>query len=226
MLPQFQCCVTLSMSSFGSKVKLAPVVVLAVAVVEFPAGALLQPPTKVPFCLPDGAQLKTSVLAMLRSVKDGPVSSGGGIRGDAAYCRCQPSSRHDWYCFELSAQAELALSRAWFCLVVAGRARRLVVSFGVQCVALSAAIVQFMSRLRVPVARASVLREPCQHMYRPDNSLRIGDSTDPGRSEQEYVCDRYMVRFLQSMANETVLSRSGPFWAQMQSAHTGLLPPW
>ncbi len=67
-----------------------------VAAVEFTGAADVHIPLKMPFVLPEGAQLRTSLLGMLLNVNDGPVSfagaaseSGVGEPGIISYCRDQ-----------------------------------------------------------------------------------------------------------------------------------------
>ncbi len=88
------------MSSFGSKLY------VAASDVEFRATDV-QEPAKVSLRFPEGAQWNTSLVAMLRSVKDGPESIGGELAepdaseaGTISYCRAHPTTSHDWYrCF-------------------------------------------------------------------------------------------------------------------------------
>jgi hypothetical protein len=82
-----------------------------VVVVEFD----LQEPSKVLFWCPEVVQLNTLLLAMLLSIKDGPVSDGGGVlepgakeAGSISYFRSHFSSCQDCCLFEFSVQAEFA----------------------------------------------------------------------------------------------------------------------
>ncbi len=156
--PQLQCWAMVRISASGSKRY------VAVSAAE-PSPTGVQAPLKVLFRLPAAAQLNTSLLAMLRSVKDGPVSDGGEVAdpgaseaGTISYLRCQFSSCHDWYRLALSAQAALASRRAGACLVVTLATPLRAPAFtGMQRLALSAVLVQFISSVVTPVARASDL---------------------------------------------------------------------
>lgn len=112
-----------------------------VALAEPPAAVDLQSPLNTSFCLPEVVQLRTSLLAMLVSVKEGPVSEDGvlvepGISdaGGAWYCLSHFSSRHDWYLFLLSVHAAVATSGAGARVVLNDKLGRLpvLVVFGVQ----------------------------------------------------------------------------------------------
>lgn len=150
------------MSSLGSKVNV-------VAVVELARVADVHIPLKVPFVLPEGAQLSTSLLGTLLNVNDGPVSlagatsdPGAGEPGAISYCRDQSVSSQDWSFSALTVQDEPAARRSETCLVVTPRGL-----LSLQWLDPSVLIVQFMPSGMAVVASPSDLSTSAVSVFYP-----------------------------------------------------------
>lgn len=96
-VPQLKYSRTLSMFNSGSNSKLACVSLAALS-----EAVEVQSPLKTLLCLPDVVQLNISLLVMLASVKEGPVSDGDVLvepgasdPGGIWYCLSHFSSLHD-----------------------------------------------------------------------------------------------------------------------------------